>query len=373
MKILFVGDYSGVHANLRDELIRRGHKVTLAGGGDGFKGFSSDICLSYNAGIRLGKKAESAWMAYKLRKMKRYDIVQFINPNPISIYYTPAEIKELLDSAKLSVVLLCGCDGSFHQNYGKISPQLCKQCEEIDNNGRTCYLSCNRTYLKYEKEFYRNVDMMIPMDWCYYEMHNAEWEREKTTELLPMPIVIGEEPCMEISEKLRILHPLNRKGFKGTPVIREAFIELQRRYGDRAEFVIDGRMPYKEYAELSKSADIILDQTYSASAGMSVLLGMEQGKIVMGGVKEHAIVNTQIQRHKELPMFNLGENVADIIRNISEVLGKDKKQLLAVKGESRNYVKKYHDVRKVVDTLLAYYAKALAEKEKVTMKAKNRI
>lgn len=367
MKILFVGDYSGAHANLRDELIRRGHEVTLAGGGDGFKGFSSDICLSYQSGIKLGKKVEAAWKAYQLRKMKRYDIVQFINPNPISIYYTPAEIRDLVVSARLSVVLLCGCDGSFHQNYGKISPWLCRQCEEIDNNGRICYLKSNRAYLEYEKEFYRNINLMIPMDWCYYEMHNTDWEREKSTDLLPMPIVIGEEPYMEIPDKLRILHPLNRKGFKGTPVIREAFIELQRRYGDRAEFVIDGRMPYKEYVELSKSADIILDQTYSTSAGMSVLLGMEQGKITMGGVKEHAIVNAQIQRHKELPLLSLGDNVADIVSNISRVLEMEKKELLAVKRNSRNYVKKYHDVRKVVDTLLAYYAKGLADKGEAIM------
>lgn len=367
MKILLFGDYSGVHANMRDELVRRGHKVTLAGGGDGFKDFSSDINLARKAVTPMGKKAESLLMAHKLRRMKRYDIIQFINPHCPSIYYTFGEIRDLMDSAKLSVALLCGCDGRFCQHYGRINSQLCRSCEEIDNNGKICYLKRNRLNLEFEKEFYENIDMMVPLDWCYYEMHNEEWEREKTTELLPMPIVIGEEPCMEIPDKLRILHPLNRKGFKGTPVIREAFIELQRRYGDRTEFVIDGRMPYKEYVELSTSADIILDQTYSTSAGMSVLLGMEQGKITMGGVKEHAIVDAQIQRHKELPMLSLGDNVADIVSNISRVLEMEKKELLAVKRNSRNYVKKYHDVRKVVDTLLTYYAKGLVDKGEATM------
>lgn len=33
MKILFVGDYSGVHANLAAELRRRGHKVTVVSDG----------------------------------------------------------------------------------------------------------------------------------------------------------------------------------------------------------------------------------------------------------------------------------------------------------------------------------------------------
>ena len=358
MKILLVGDYSGVHTAIKEELKKRGHKVAVVDGKDGFKNYPSDIDLGKNAITPLGKQIENIRLRHQLKKMKDYDIVQFINPYPIYEYLTSEQIMELMDSAKLSVVLLCGCDGAFYRNYSKIDANLCRKCEEIEKAGKCCYRKINQQYLKYEEEFYKKVDVMIPLDWCYQDMHNTDSEKIKMVELLPMPITINSEPVITVGDKLKVLHPLNRKGVKGTPVIREAFIQLERKYKNRAEFIIDGRMPYKQYEELMKSVDIVLDQTYSASAGMTALLAMEQGKIVMGGNLDNAILEEQVRRHQELPMLSLGDNVTSIIENVSNLLDMSNEQLLQKKKDSRIYIKKYHDVSIVVDALLEDYKKS---------------
>ena len=43
MKVLLVGEYSGVHNNLKRGLEKLGVKVILINGGDSWKNFDSDI------------------------------------------------------------------------------------------------------------------------------------------------------------------------------------------------------------------------------------------------------------------------------------------------------------------------------------------
>ena len=45
MKILLIGEYSGLHNSLKDGLQLNGHSVTLLGTGDGFKNFPVDILV----------------------------------------------------------------------------------------------------------------------------------------------------------------------------------------------------------------------------------------------------------------------------------------------------------------------------------------
>ena len=52
MKILLIGEYSGVHNNLKTALIDLGHEVLLIGDSDGYKGFDFDIPIApYNGSI----------------------------------------------------------------------------------------------------------------------------------------------------------------------------------------------------------------------------------------------------------------------------------------------------------------------------------
>ena len=43
MRILLIGEYSGLHNSLKEGLEKNGHEVTLIGSGDGFKKYPMDI------------------------------------------------------------------------------------------------------------------------------------------------------------------------------------------------------------------------------------------------------------------------------------------------------------------------------------------
>ena len=107
MKILLVGEYSRLHNSLKKGLIELGHQVTIIGDGDSFKNYPVDIStrptlVNYNWFIRKCKGAfykltsiDLQWVESSIRfhlqrkKLRDYDVVQFINSNalktPISI------------------------------------------------------------------------------------------------------------------------------------------------------------------------------------------------------------------------------------------------------------------------------------------------
>ena len=98
MKILLIGEYSGLHNSLKDGLQLNGHSVTLLGTGDGFKNFPVDILIKstvfeipflkfiakiidklFNVSqndIEVGFKTY-----FKIKSLKDFDVVQLINEN----------------------------------------------------------------------------------------------------------------------------------------------------------------------------------------------------------------------------------------------------------------------------------------------------
>ena len=77
MKILLLGEYSNVHNTLAKGLRELGHKVPVASDGDSWKNYPRDIDLRREPGCRM----QFLWRLIKaLPRMRRYDVVQIINP-----------------------------------------------------------------------------------------------------------------------------------------------------------------------------------------------------------------------------------------------------------------------------------------------------
>ena len=79
MKILFLGDYSNLHACLAAELRRRGEDVTVVSDGGRFMDTKRDITLERKPG-RLGALKYLYSLFSLLPKLSGYDVVQLINP-----------------------------------------------------------------------------------------------------------------------------------------------------------------------------------------------------------------------------------------------------------------------------------------------------
>ena len=84
MRILLLGEYSNVHATLAEGLRELGHEVVVVSDGDYIYHYKTDIPLC--------REGKGKWSAIKyvtkllmlLPKLRRFDIVQLVNPDFLS-------------------------------------------------------------------------------------------------------------------------------------------------------------------------------------------------------------------------------------------------------------------------------------------------
>ena len=131
MRILLIGEYSGLHNALKAGLSQLGHQVTLLGDGDAFKKYPVDLDISprffssSNAFLIPFRKAflkifsadpaalESGFRFFSLKKkLKGYDVVQLINENALDTIpgWEQKAVKFLSRHNKKLFLLSCGDD-----------------------------------------------------------------------------------------------------------------------------------------------------------------------------------------------------------------------------------------------------------------------
>ncbi len=346
MKILLVGEFSGLHNNLKEGLLKLGHEVVLASTGDGWKKFPSDInWLPTRFKGRLGY-LEYLYKQYKLsRNLKDFDVVQFISNNQIfekrlglnNICYT-----NLIKNNKKSFFVIAGGDSVIWQYWlntkdYKLS-NLIKQTNKLDLDKKLVkYFLSHREKLKTLK-LLKKANGIIPI---MYEYAQPYRELSNICSTIPIPINCDKIKFIKnnVSSKLIVFHGLNRRGAKGTEYVEEAFEILRKKHPNDLELIIAGNMKYKEYIEFIKRVNIIIDQTNSYSLGINGLVSLAQGKITMGGAE---IEGLKELGYESCPVINITPNSQDIVKKIEELL-EQKNQLSELSKQSRIFVEKYHN------------------------------
>lgn len=136
---------------------------------------------------------------------------------------------------------------------------------------------------------------------------------------------------------------------------------MQKKYEKQAEFIIKGHMPFREYNEFMKKVDILVDEKNGLTFGMSSLMAMEAGKIVITGNYREKIDCEEYQYIKEAPAFEFGTTVEQIVKNISSVI-ENKQQFINLAKHGHNFVAKYYDDRIIAEKFLDLYERKLYEK-----------
>ena len=346
MKIILIGEFSGLHNNLKEGLIELGHEVTLASTGDGWKKFSSDInWLPTRFKGRLGY-VEYLLNQYNLsKKLKGFDVVQFISDYQLfdkrfgldQICYS-----NIVKNNRKSFFIVAGGDPIIWQHWlreddGKVS-NLVKQTNKIDLNPQ---LVRNLLDIKEKEKTLKLVEHangVIPVMYEYAEPYR---KLNNLCPTIPIPINCNKIEYTEnkIHPKLVVFHGLNRRGAKGTEYVEQAFEILRKKYPNDLELVIAGNMKYTDYLEFLKQVNVIIDQTNSFSLGINGLISLAQGKIVLGGA--------EIQGQKELgyescPIINIKPDPADIVVKIENLLER-RNQIAETGRHSRLFVEKYHN------------------------------
>lgn len=366
MKILLVGEFSKLHNNLQHGLRELGADVTTANFGDVYKKFHSDIKLFRIPSNKKYDFLRNEYSKYIYHKFMSYDVIQFVSERQMCADYGFEQHLpiSLVKNAKLSVLLLAGCNYQFSVADRVLPITPCEECIKYDlKNKYGCAHRYQPQVRKLEYAVQKHVDIIVPMAYEYYSCNQDGKFKEKMVNPIDFPIIVDKKSDYHFNKKLVVYHPLNREGFKGTIMIKKAFRILSKKYGEQVDFVIKGKMPFKEYNEFMQSTDIIVDQKNAITFGMAALMAMEAGKIVITDNYRDTINSLAYQHIKEAPVFELGTTVEEIVHNISMVIEK-KQQFPLLAASGHDYVAKYHDDRMIAEKFLRLYETKLHEKKR---------
>lgn len=356
MKILLIGEFSSLHKYLKDGLVALGHHVTLAATGDGFKKIKCDIHIESKERGLLGKILTLLSCLKLALSCKQYDVVQLVQPCPFPRKYGINKFLLSIIFKNCKKVFLVGAGATnyntyianYYQNYYRYNEFfkiLLGNCKE--NN---LLYSQTKEGMDYHNWLHNKISGYIPIMYEYAEPYRIV-NYKKLCQTIPIPINIDEiEYLANIpKEKLIIFHGLNRVLSKGTPIIKEALDKIQKNYPNEVEIIIEGKMPLKNYIELMKKTNIIIDQTYSVSSGVNGLIGMAMGKVVLGGGEQECLNEFDLD---SCPMIPIEPNPENIYKKL-EYLILNKKLIPRIGENSRKYVEKVHnyiDIAKKFET-----------------------
>jgi hypothetical protein len=332
MKILLIGEFSGVHTNLKTGLTKLGHEVTLAAAGDWYRKFEYDIPLAPYEGRFIGRLMNVFYFIRNIRQFIHYDVIQFINPFSLPYYYLFFGLTSIVFRFnKKTVYYACGTDPNFikAKNKFKYFPFDDKTSEEYYH-----YNLFSKFYFNY---FIKKIDIIIPAMYSYsigYNGHN------KLTPPIPLPGGAEKGKIKKIFNRISILHGITRRNFKGSEFILNALDTIKAKYPEKVAIKIAEGLQNNEYKAILEKTDIVVDQCKSYDYGMNAILSMERGCIVLSGSEDKAMEYLGFNR---VPVINILPNEDDIVYKIENLLLFTNDQLYELKLQSRLHVTRNHN------------------------------
>lgn len=367
MKILLVGEYSGVHTNLAKALRDENINVVTLSDGDSYKNFKSDITIKYNTLQSkykivnlilifyyyfiefIGVKGLIQILFYfnKIKRLKGYDVVQIINPvalsgfgsivNILFIYFLKSNNKKLF---------LCALGDDYYWVKS-----------ELKNSKSLFSLMGFRNFSKYLYSLKYVYGLFFPLlnkcvvHWSnkiipgLYDYYLCYEFNEKCTEIVPIIIYENKDaqPYKYSGGLITIFHgwQLGKEHRKGNNYFDEAINSLPDKYRKMINYEIVGNLPYDEYITKFKDCIIFFDQCLSYDKGVNALLGLRDGKVVFSGAKNSKFKNCECVIDSEPDV--------ELIRKKLIFLLNDPYVLESYSLKSLNYIKNIHNPRVVLE------------------------
>lgn len=368
MRILFLGDYSNLHACVARELRRRGHEVTVVSDGGRYMDTQRDILLDRKPG-KLGAVKYLYDIFSILPSLRDYDVVQLINPHFLSL--RPGKIKYFFDiirkSNKSVFLTLAGDDYYFVKSCleGKIF-----KFSEFEVGGVPTEFELKSGRAKAwtgpgMKEFcdyiYTNIDgamSVLPE----YDMAARPLLGDKLM-FTNIPVDLSTLPytTLPTNDKTNLFIGM-RSGMeiqKGTARLLDICMQLEKEMPDRCEVTAVRNLPLKEYLKKMQESHIVLDQLYSYSPGTNGFQAMALGRVAATGAQpEFYEYLDEPDRNAIIPLSPLvgDEQWKERLRSLIV----DPSALPAMAAEGRRLVEAHNDVRLVADRFLTHWTKSIS-------------
>lgn len=354
MKILLLGEYSGLNRELKNALEMLGHDVTLAAANDFWKNIEVDINLGSGNNIYSYKFNQLLKPIIKRKLLTDYDVVHVIN-----FYLIPRSVilnNWLVRFLKKNnnIVTLSGAgDDPFFVNYSEecLNYSPIPSHEKYDR--RSAYYMRGKYPVEGMHHYMSNIDGVIPIMYEYYATFCKAGYKKKTSLPVPIPIDISKiEPIdNKCNGRVVFFHGLNRPGFKGTHLIQQAFRDFGSKYPNDVRCIIDGKMSFNKYIEFIRGINVSVDQVYSYSLAMNALYSMAQRKVVLGGVERESSI---LYQGELPPAFNIKPTVKDIYQNLEKILDM-RRDIPRIGEESREFLGRYHNPLTVAEKYLKFW------------------
>lgn len=148
-----------------------------------------------------------------------------------------------------------------------------------------------------------------------------------------------------------LLHVPTEPEVKGTEYILKA-VERLKAKGLKFDFKMVRQLTQKEFYQLLSECDVYIDELRCGSHGVTAVESMAMGKPTISYIREDLV-----HRYPEdLPLVNANP---DTIEAVLERLILDAQLRVEIGISSRQYVEKYHDATKVIDSMAAIYMQLL--------------
>jgi len=182
------------------------------------------------------------------------------------------------------------------------------------------------------------------LSYVYSSKKDEVWEN--LPRYIPNPILINDNNKQKSNEKaeweIDIAHAPSNFKSKGTDTIKKAVNELRKNPNLRINFWLMNGFPHSDVIKTFQRADIIIDQLKIGWYGMTAIEAMSLGKPVMCYIQPDLYVQCKP------PIYNITEK--SIYNGLIDL--STNPTLRSYYGMAgRGYIKKYHEVSKVVKLL----------------------
>jgi hypothetical protein len=357
LKILLIGEASGVHYNLKRGLLDLGHDVKhmiLYGASQGrsYDGSFSPVGAGVVGGVK--RNLLPLIMAGRL---DNYDAINFVNTiTAVHGQHTKyLDLPILRNKSKVLSYYSVGCDqlGLVRRSTRDLPYSPCSTClSSGESLGRDCENKLNPIYEKSVERAKKYLSVaasgMIEYD------HVSDFFKDKKFSRIPLPVDverINYNPAKN-SKKILIAHTPTRRGFKGTSIVLEA-MEILKSQRDDFEFIVVENLTYQDYVAVMQTVDIVIDQVYSQSPGMNALEMIAAGKIVFTGATDLGM--SYFGFMENFPGFDASPDPVQLAKSISLTL--DKKNMFSQWSESgREYINCNHNCLTVAEQFVSLWS-----------------
>jgi len=351
MRVLLVGEFSGLHRYLKEGLNAIGVDAVLVSNGDGWKEIAgADYRLFYSeSNMPLSKMKGYVFDAYKNAvKWSRFDIVQLINQNLYWPYANDLLVRALIRGNGRAFLLSAGYDIHVVSDLksNKYRYTILDDNSELQElyNAKTVH---GKLRVKSENRIEKWVDGIIPVSYEYYEAHK---NNPKCTKIIALPINVDKIRYSDnrVDGKIVIFHGINRRADKGSDYIESACELIREKYQNDVEILIRGNLPFDDYYSIMSRANIVIDQCKSYGYGMNACIAMARGKVVMSGAEG---VFLEAAGLDDCPVINIEPDVENIFAKI-EYLVNNRELIFELGRRGREFVEKRHNYKEIAKEYL---------------------